>query len=89
LIFVLFYTVTKSLSPTPLILMLAGIATFISGGISKFNPFIFGGIMLEIGALLTAFVIAPEYHGLVFSASLFLGYLVPGIILRELEYDKA
>ncbi|HJN06280.1 MAG TPA: hypothetical protein QF480_06665 [Bacteroidales bacterium] len=77
------------LSPSPMVLMLAGSATFISGGISKFSPFIWGGVILEIGAILCAFVFGPEYHGLIFAGSILLGYVIPGLILRRIENDKA
>jgi hypothetical protein len=84
-----FYAVYNHLSPHPIVLMLAGSATFISGGISKFKPFIWGGIVLEIGAILCAFVFKAPDHGLVFAASIFLGYVIPGLMLRKLENDKA
>lgn len=76
-------------SPHILILMLAGYATFVSGGIAKFTPFIFGGIALLIGGLLCAFVIDVRLHSLVFSACILLGYVVPGFILRNQENGQA
>ncbi|MFT5168958.1 MAG: hypothetical protein ACI8P3_004204 [Saprospiraceae bacterium] len=89
LIIVIAYSMHHNLSPHPLILMLAGSATFISGGISKFNPFIWGGIILELGAILCGFVLAPPYHGLIFACSIFLGYVIPGIMLKKVEYVKS
>ena len=89
LIFSIAYSVGQNLSPVPLILMLAGSATFISGGISKFTPFILGGIALELGAILSGFVFDPIYHGLIFSACIFLGYVIPGIILKKSENVKS
>ena len=89
LIFSIAYSVDRNLSPVPLILMLAGSATFISGGISKFTPFILGGVALELGAILSGFVFEPIYHGLIFSGSIFLGYVIPGIILKKSENVKS
>lgn len=89
MIIAIVYTVSNQLHPAAMILLLAGSATFISGGISKFKPFVWGGIALEIGALCCAFVLAPQYHGLVFSASLLLGYLIPGIMLKKSENGAA
>lgn len=89
LIWAIVYAVYNHLSPQPLILMLAGSATFISGGISKFKPFIWGGIILEIGALLCAFVIDAHYYSLVFAACIFAGYVIPGVILRREEHGQA
>ena len=89
MVLAIIYTVNNNLSPSPMVLMLAGSATFISGGISKFTPFIWGGIILEVGAILCAFVFGPEYHGLIFAGSILLGYVIPGLILRRIENDKA
>jgi len=87
LLFVIVYSVYNQLSPHPLVLMLAGSATFISGGISKFKPFIWGALVLEIGAILTAFVIDTPYHGLISAICLLFGYVVPGLILRKSENE--
>lgn len=87
LIFAIVYSVYNYMSPHPIVLMLAGSATFISGGISKFKPFIWGAVILEAGAILAAFFIEPEYHGLVSAFSLLFGYVIPGIILRNSEND--
>lgn len=89
LFFVISFALHNKLNPHGLILMLAGTATFISGGIVKFKPLIYGGLALEIGALTCAFVLANEFHGYVFSASIFLGYIIPGLILRKTEHGQA
>lgn len=83
------YTVSNNLHPAAMILLLAASATFISGGISKFKPFVWGAGALAIGALLCAFYIQAQYHGLVFSSSLFLGYVIPGIMLKKSENGAA
>jgi len=92
-IFLLFlgiaFSVQNNISPHAIILMLAGYATFISGGIAKFTPFVIGGIALVVGAILCAFLVAPHYQGLIFSASILLGYVIPGFILRKTENDQA
>ena len=87
LLFAIVFSVYNHLSPHALVLMLAGLATFISGGISKFNPFIYGAIAIEIGAILCAFFIEPQVQGIVFAISLFFGYLIPGFILRKSENE--
>ncbi|MBT8195168.1 MAG: hypothetical protein HKO56_05340 [Bacteroidia bacterium] len=76
-------------SPHILILMLAGYATFVSGGIAKFTPFILGGMALVAGSLLCAYVVELPYHGLVFAASILLGYVIPGFMLRNQENGQA
>jgi hypothetical protein len=85
MVFGMVYTVYNGLTPHAFILIVAGMATFISGGVSRFKPFVVGGIMLALGAIVCAFVVAPVYHSLVFSASLLLGYVIPGILLRKSE----
>jgi len=79
------YSVYNQLTPHVIILMLAGMATFISGGISKFKPFVIGGILLEVGAICCAFFVEPMYHSLIFSASILVGYVWPGLTLRKSE----
>lgn len=82
----IFYALMNDLSPHAISLMLAGAATFISGGISKFTPFIWGGIILEMGAIICGFILVETHlHSLVFSISILFGYVVPGIILRKKE----
>ena len=86
LLFSIFFSVYNQISPYPLVLMLAGFATFVSGGISKFRPFILGGIALELGAITCAFFTDMPTHGLVFALSLILGYIIPGFLLKKTEH---
>lgn len=89
LFFVLAFSAINKMLPHTLILLVAGSATFISGGISKFAPFILGGVVLGFGAIICAFVIDPMYHSIAFSLFIFLGYVIPGIILRKEEHGNA
>lgn len=79
------FSISNQIPPHTIILMLAGMATFISGGICRFKPFVWGGIVLEIGAIACAFFVDYEYQGYVSAISLTFGYVVPGIILRKSE----
>ncbi len=63
LVFVIIYSVSKQLTPHPLILITAGLATFISGGISQFKPFVWGGVFLGLGAIACGFFVEPQFHG--------------------------
>jgi hypothetical protein len=85
----IFYAIYNHLSPHPLVLLLAGSATFISGGISKFKPFIWGGLVLEAGSVACAYFIDNRYHGLVFAFCIALAYVIPGLILRKSENGQA
>ncbi len=88
LIFSIAISLRLHFPPHAMILVVAGMATFISGGISNFKPFVFGSVALVVGGILCGFVVEPLYHSLVFSASIFIGYLIPGIQLRKLENEQ-
>ncbi len=87
LAFSIVYAVSNNMMPHALILAFTAVATFISGGISKFQPFIWGGILIGIGAIICGFVLPGTYHPLVFSAAIFLGYVIPGLQLRKKEHE--
>lgn len=85
----IFYSIKLNVPPHTLVLLLAGAATFSTGGLAKFQPFILGGIFLMICSLLCGFLVPPGYQGLVFTAGLSGGYLVPGLMLRKIENGQA
>ena len=66
----------------PVILLLTGFATFMSGAILKFTPLIAGGILFWLFAILS-FIIDNEYIQLVSGISVLTGYLVPGYMLNR------
>jgi hypothetical protein len=65
----------------PMILTLAGYATFLSGVLLKFRPMIYGAIGFWIWAII-AYVAGPLYGILVTSAAICTGYLIPGYLLK-------
>jgi hypothetical protein len=85
---VLFIIMSKNMENiTPLILMLAGLPTFISGFIIKFRPLIIGGIIFWIFALVAHFA-GPSFAPLATSVAMLAGYLIPGYILkRKVTHD--
>lgn len=89
LILAIAYSISIQTPPHTLVLMLAGGATFISGGISKFKPFIYGGLALEVCAICSAFFVPVELHSIVFSIGIVLGYIIPGFMLRNIEDEQA
>lgn len=89
LVFSIALSVKLHYPPHGMILMVAAMATFINGGISNFKPFMFGAVAMAIGAIVCGFVVEPMYHSLVFAASIFVGYLIPGVQLRKLENGQA
>ena len=73
--------VRMNVSPIPLILILAGFSTYLSGILLRFNALIAGGIVLWIGA--AACIYLPwEIHVLVQAGAIVLGYLVPGYLMN-------
>ncbi len=71
----------------PLILLLFGIPTFISGSIKKFTPLIIGGIICWILSIISFFFRGNEIFLLVALAA-FCAWVVPGFILRKNFYKK-
>jgi len=67
---------------SPMVLMLAGYATFLSGKIIKFKPMIYGAISFWLWALVAYFA-GPYYGLLITSAGICTGYLIPGIMLQR------
>jgi hypothetical protein len=85
LAFAIVFSVAHNLPPHALVLMLAGYATFITGGVTKFTPFVLGGVALELGAIACSFSELWGYNGLIFAASILIGYVAPGLMLRRKE----
>lgn len=66
----------------PLVALLAGIATFASGGIMEWWTLRLGGLVWWTAAILMAFV--PElYRPLIFAVAAFPGYVLPGLLLKR------
>ena len=72
----------------PLILLLFGIPTFISGCIKKFKPLIFGGIVCWILSVISFFFRENEVFLLV-AMGAFFALVIPGFILRKNYYKIA
>jgi hypothetical protein len=67
--------------PTPYILAVTGMATFISGMVVRFKPLMAGGIVFGIISVASIFVPALSQLLLV-AISLVLGFLIPGYLLK-------
>jgi len=68
--------------PVPLILLIVGIPTLITGGIIKFKPLILGGLAFFAFSILASFY-PNENQLLIYAVALVLGYLVPGYLLKS------
>ena len=66
----------------PIILAMAGFATFLSGMLIKFRPMIFGALAFWLWAIIAYFA-GPLYGLLIMSAGICTGYLIPGYLLKR------
>ncbi|MCD4790047.1 MAG: hypothetical protein K8R37_08620 [Bacteroidales bacterium] len=65
-----------------LIIALYGLGTFVSGGMLKFKPLIFGGIFSWAIAIVTLFIPEP-FCLLMVTLSIVVSYLIPGYMLKS------
>jgi hypothetical protein len=70
----------------PIMIMLYGIGTFVTGGIIKFKPLKIGGIACGLLMILCAFV-GYQTQILVTAAALLFSYIIPGHMLNN-HYHK-
>lgn len=71
-------------SHSAVILLLAGMGTYISGQVLRFWPLAVGGVALAI-ACVVAFNVSVSDQYLVAAFGIFAGYLVPGYLLKSKE----
>ena len=72
----------------PIIYLLAGNATFLTGIVIKFKPLIFGGIIFWI-AVICQFLMPQNYVEFVSPIAIILGYLIPGYMLKSYSKKNA
>ncbi|MFP4023195.1 MAG: hypothetical protein ACLFVR_01615 [Thiohalospira sp.] len=72
----------------PIIFLLVGNATFLTGVIIKFKPLIWGGIIFWIGAI-GLFTLPGNLNIFVPPLAIILGYLVPGYMLKSQNKEDA
>lgn len=83
----LFFSLKNNLSPCPPLLVLCGIGTFVSGGALKFKPLVFGGILFWLFAIV-CFLLDAQYHLLTYALAIFIGYIIPGYMLKA-NFNKS
>ena len=66
----------------PVILAIAGYATFLSGQVLKFKPMVYGAIGFWLWAIIAYFA-GPLYGILVMAMAISTGYLIPGYLLKK------
>ena len=70
----------------PLLLILYGMPTFLSGIIIKFKPLMIGGICCWILAFMASFI-AYKYQLLLISTAVIAAWIIPGYLL-QIKYKK-
>ena len=85
-ILVVFISAKLKINPTALVLLLAGIGTFISGLTLKFKPLIIGGLLLFIFSIISLFV-DKSYILLIHTIAIIVGYLIPAYLLKNHSSD--
>lgn len=68
----------------PIILVFAGLGTFLSGSMLRFTPLILGGCALWAAAIV-AFISPLTDQYLIAAIGILAGYLIPGYLLRRAE----
>jgi len=71
----------------PMILVLYGMPTFLSGIILKFKSLIIGGICCWLLSILSVFI-PGDYQLLLTAAAIIAGWIIPGYLLKK-NYKKA
>jgi hypothetical protein len=67
--------------PTPYLLVVTGMVTFISGMVIRFVPLIAGGVLFAVISVVSIFIPALSQLLLV-AIALVLGFLIPGFLLK-------
>jgi hypothetical protein len=68
----------------PIILVFAGLGTFLSGCMLRFTPLVLGGFALWVAAIAASMLPVTEQY-LLASIGILAGYLIPGYLLRKAE----
>jgi hypothetical protein len=69
-------------NPNPFVLLLVGLVTFITGGVTQFKGFIIGGIVFWLAAIIS-FQVDLQTSLIIYSLAMFLGYIVPAYLLKK------
>jgi hypothetical protein len=82
LLLVLFSANNLQLNTYPVLILLYGIGTFVSGGLMDLKPMIAGGICCWVIGFI-AFYMKFEYQLLMLALSVIVSYIIPGYILKK------
>ena len=71
--------------PGPMITLLIGIPTFMTGQIMRFRPLILGGILFWVVGIVMHLTHDPLLLTMLYCGAMLFGYIVPGLILKNQE----
>jgi hypothetical protein len=86
LLIVLTFQFKLGINSFPMVLVVYGMGTFLSGGALSFKPLIFGGILCWVLSV-ASFFVSGENQLLLLAAALLGAYIIPGYILKKRYND--
>lgn len=72
--------------PGGYVMIVTGLPTFLTGYILRFRPLMVGGVVFWVLGILSLYFL-EEYRSLIFSFSVLLGYLVPGLMMKTIKRE--
>ena len=78
-------SVTSGRDPGPMITLLTGIPTFMTGQVMRFRPLILGGIIFWVAGTAMHFTQDALTLTLLYCGAMLLGYIIPGLMLKRQE----
>lgn len=84
-LFVIIFSMNVSVSPNSgfgYLLMLYAFLMLVQAGALQFKPLLYGAIVNWLGAIAIFFTTEFKYDMLITAAAVFIGYIIPGFILR-------
>jgi hypothetical protein len=66
----------------PIVIAIYGLGLFITGGVLKFKPLVFGGVASWVLAV-AAILVSGVYVTLILALAVFIGYIIPGHLLQK------
>lgn len=82
----IFVSITYRSNPTAFVLLLVGLATFVSASIYRFTPLLIGAILFWVAAVWCT-QLNDQNQLLINAAAIFSGYMIPGLLLWK-KYQK-
>ncbi|MBK6776802.1 MAG: hypothetical protein IPG74_13520 [Flavobacteriales bacterium] len=78
-------TVPHHRDPGPMITLLTGLPTFMTGQILRFRPLIIGGMLFWFAGIIMHFTDDVLLLTVLYCSAMFFGYIVPGLMLKRQE----